>query len=84
MAMIYISGAFEVLLGLLALPDKTRKLAGWGMIALLGAVFPANLHMALHPEIFPDIPVWGLWARLPFQGVLIFWVWKVTRGARKI
>ena len=74
--MIYISGAFEILLGLLVIPQKTRKLAGWGLIALLIAVFPANLHLALHPDIFPAIPVWADWARLPLQGIFIFWVYK--------
>lgn len=75
LVMIYVSGFFEILLGALVLPLKTRHIAGWGLIVLLAAVFPANIHMALHPEIFPDIPQWMLWARLPFQGVFIFWVW---------
>ena len=74
--MIYISGVFEILLGLLVIPQKTRKLAGWGLIALLIAVFPANIHLALHPEIFPNIPIWVDWARLPLQGVFVFWVYK--------
>lgn len=78
LALIYVSGFFEILFGALVLPLKTRKLAGWGLVALLIAVFPANIHMVLHPEIFPSIPVWVGWARLPFQGVFIFWVWKVT------
>ena len=78
--MIYISGVFEILLGLLVLPPKTRKLAGWGLSALLVAVFPANLHLALHPEIFPNIPAWMDWARLPLQGLFIFWVYQATLG----
>lgn len=76
--MIYVSGILEILFGVLVLFLKTRKLAGWGLIALLIAVFPANIHLAQHPEIFPSIPAWAAWARLPFQGVFIFWVWKVT------
>ncbi len=79
LAMVYISGAAEILLGLLVLPSKTRSLARWGLIALLIAVFPANLHMALHPESFPNFPVWILWARLPLQGILIWWVYRTTR-----
>ncbi len=82
LAMIYISGVFEVLLGLMTLPERTRKLAGWGLIALLIAVFPANIHIALHPEIFPKVQPWVSWARLPFQGVFIFWVWKTTLTGR--
>ena len=76
--MIYISGVFEILLGLLVIPPKTRKLAGWGLIALLVAVFPANIHLALHPEIFPNVPAWADWARLPLQGLFMFWVYKAA------
>lgn len=76
-AMVSLSGVLEILLGLLVLPARTRKPAGWGLILLLLAVFPANIHLALHPEILPNIPVWAFWARLPLQGVFIFWVWKI-------
>ncbi len=71
---VLLSGFFEILLGLMALFEKTRCLAGWGLIALLLAVFPANLQMALHPELFSTVPPPVLWLRLPFQGILIFWV----------
>jgi len=83
LALIYVSGFLEILFGALVLPLKTRKFAGWGLIMLLIAVFPANIHLALHPEIFPSVPAWVDWARLPFQGVFIFWVWKVTKKAYK-
>ena len=78
LAAIYVSGVFEILFGALVLPGKTRKLAGWGLIAVLAAVFPANIYVALHPEIFSGIPAWGTWARLPFQAVFMFWVWKAA------
>jgi uncharacterized membrane protein len=54
-----------------------RYAAGWGLLALLMAVFPANIYMAQHPEQFQTAP-WILWARLPFQGVFIGWVWFVA------
>ena len=57
----------------------TRRFAGWGLIALLVAVFPANLHMALHPDQYPDIPPAALWGRLPIQAVLIAWAYWFTR-----
>lgn len=76
-AAVYVSGLFEVLLGLLVIPVKTRRLAGWGLIVLLLAVFPANIHMALHPELFPRIPVWMLYLRLPVQFMLMIWVKNV-------
>lgn len=76
--MIYLSGVIEIILGILVLPRKTRRLAGWGMIALLIAVFPANIHIALHPEAFPPVPGWMLWVRLPFQLLFGLWVWKAA------
>ncbi len=78
LTMIYVSGFLEILFGAMLLLIQTQRLAGWGLIALLTAVFPANIHMALHPEIVPNIPAWVGWARLPLQAVLIFWVWKAT------
>lgn len=77
-ALVAVSGVIEVALGLLLLPARTRRLAGLGIIALLVAVFPANLHMALHPSDFADIPRWGLYLRLPIQALLIAWAWWTT------
>lgn len=79
LVVVLVSGAAEMFLGLLVLFRKTQRLAAWGLIALLIAVFPANLHMALHPELFPDVPLWGLYARLPLQGVLILWAFWYSR-----
>ena len=78
-AMVAISGVAEVVLGLLALYPRTRSLAGWGMIALLIAVFPANLYMYQNPTLFPNVPPMTLLIRLPMQGVLMAWAWWVTR-----
>jgi uncharacterized membrane protein len=73
--LVYISGVFEILGGLGLLMAKTRRLAGIGLIALLLAVFPANINMALNGQQFANIPVILLWLRLPLQFVLIGWVW---------
>ena len=64
---VYISGLFEILGGLGLLVARTRVWAGWGLIALLVAVYPANIHMAMNPELFPDQTVTALYARLPFR-----------------
>ena len=78
LALVYVSGFFEVLGGVgLAVP-RLRRAAGWGLIALLVAVFPANVDMLMNADQFPAIPVWALVARLPLQGVLIAWVWWVA------
>ena len=78
-AMIAISGAAEIALGLLALYPRTRRFAGWGLIALLVAVFPANVYMYQNPSLFPNVPPITLLVRLPIQGVLIAWTWGVTQ-----
>jgi uncharacterized membrane protein len=77
-ALVAISGYAEVVLGALALIPRLRFLARWGLSALLIAVFPANLHMAVQAQRYPAIPRWLLWLRLPFQGLLIAWVWRST------
>jgi uncharacterized membrane protein len=80
--LIFLSGVAEVLCGLGVLFPPTRKLAAWGTIALLVAVFPANVHVAVN-----DVPLFGAtegagalnWVRLPLQLVLIAWAWWYTR-----
>ena len=76
--LVYISGAFEIAGGLGLLIPKTRIYAGYGLIALLIAVFPANINMALNSAQFQNIPTYLLWLRLPVQFVLIAWVWFVA------
>lgn len=71
-ALVLISGAAEIAGGLGLLFPQTRHLAAWGLIALLVAVFPANVNMAQAGTMGPP---WALWARLPLQAVLIWWVW---------
>ncbi|MED5253710.1 MAG: DoxX family protein, partial [Pseudomonadota bacterium] len=53
---VYISGFFEIVGGIGVLIPRFRKIAGWGLVALLIAVYPANIYMAISPEAFPDIP----------------------------
>jgi uncharacterized membrane protein len=78
--LVYLSGAAEILGGLGVLVPGLRVWAGWWLIALLLAVFPANVYMALEAEKFGIAPVW-LWLRLPLQFVLIAWVWWATQPA---
>jgi len=77
--LVYLSGFFEAALGILLLIPKCTVLAAWGLIALLIAVFPANIHMALNPVLYPAIPPSLLWLRLPLQGVFIAWAYWMTR-----
>jgi len=77
--LVYLSGVLEILEGVLVLVPRVRALAGWGLVALLLAIFPANIHMALSPELFPDITAFALYARLPFQAFFIAWAYWATR-----
>ena len=83
LALVYLSGLFEVLGGLGVLVPRFRKAAGWGLIALLVAVFPANLYMATASEQFTSqgVPLWILYARLPLQLGLIAWAYWVTQNS---
>jgi uncharacterized membrane protein len=81
-ALIAVSGACEVLGGIGILVPILRRAAGWGLVALLVAVFPANLHVALMGRMpgFSFSPM-TLWLRLPFQAALIAWVaWAAIAG----
>ena len=80
-ALIFLSGVAELGLGIAVLVPWLRHWAAWGIILLLIAIFPANIHIALH-----NVPVFGAqegagiwnWVRLPLQGVLILWAWWYT------
>lgn len=80
-ALVAISGAVEILCGLGLLVPGTRRWAAWCLVALLIAVFPANVNMALNHLPFGrhEVPTWALWARLPLQAVLVAWAWSFTR-----
>jgi uncharacterized membrane protein len=79
--LVYVSGVAEILGGLGLILPATRRLAAWGLIALLIAVFPANLNMAVNhlPLAGRPLPSWALWGRLPLQLVLIGWAAVFTR-----
>ena len=76
--LVFLSGVAEIALGLAILVPRLRPVAAWGIILLLIAVFPANIHIALN-----NVPLFGNpegagiwnWVRLPMQGVLALWAW---------
>lgn len=79
---VWISGAFEILGGLGLLLPKTRLLAGYGLIALTIAVTPANIHMAMNPDLFPDAKPALLYLRLVLQVFLLWLIWFSFSGRR--
>jgi uncharacterized membrane protein len=76
---VQVSGVAEVAGGLGVLLPSTRRLSGLGLVALLAAVFPANLYMARAPQRFGRIPGWALYARLPLQPLMMRWAWRATQ-----
>lgn len=79
LGLVYISGIAEILGGIGLLIPKTRRMATWGLLLLLVAVFPANLNMAVNEIYLDGMPrePWILWVRLPFQLVfaaVVYWV----------
>ena len=71
MVLVYVSGFFEVLFGILLMIPKTRFVAGWGLILLLIAVYPANIYLALTNGAAMDTTPIIAWGRLPFQFAFI-------------
>ena len=70
-AIVYISGITEIILGSLLIFPRTRFIAGWGLILLLLAVYPANIYVALTNGKAMDTTPMMAWGRLPFQFVFI-------------
>jgi uncharacterized membrane protein len=91
LALVYISGFFEIAGGIGLLIPKFRRWAGWGILALLIAVYPANIHMLVNDIYVGDMPRerWLLWARMPFQFVFAAWalwvanIWPARLAGRK-
>jgi uncharacterized membrane protein len=84
--LVLISGGFEILGGIGVLWARSRRAAAWGLVALLVAIFPANIYMAVGsirvengPAFLADPSPLALWLRLPVQGLLIAWAWWATR-----
>ncbi len=79
LALVWVSGVGEILGGIGALVPFARRYAGWGLMVLLVAIFPANLHVALQGRMpgFDFSPL-ILWLRLPGQVLLMGWVWWTT------
>jgi uncharacterized membrane protein len=82
--LVYLSGFLEVALGVVLLLPAFTRTAAWGLIALLIAVFPANIQMAANPELYSDISPLALWLRLPLQAVFVAWAYWYTRPAGRL
>jgi uncharacterized membrane protein len=87
LALVYLSGAIEIGLGILLSIPRTQRFAAWSLVALFIAVYPANIYMALHPGLeIVGKPAWlpqpseaAGFIRLPFQFALLYWAWLYTK-----
>lgn len=77
--LVYLSGIFEIVLGILLLIPKFTRFAAWGLIALLIAVFPANIYVAMNTENFAHINPMLIYLRTLLQFVLIIWAFWFTK-----
>ena len=83
-AVVYISGVFEILGALGLCIPALRRLAGWGLFALTLAVTPANIHMLLNSELYPDFPPAVLVLRLVIQVGLLWLIWWSTKPTKQL
>ena len=82
--LVIISGVFELLGAIGILLPQTRLFAAYGLLALVVAVYPANIYMAMHPERYPDIPELFLYIRLPFQFLFLWFIWWAVKPEREV
>ncbi len=75
LAVVYVSGVIEILAAAALLVPRTRRVAGATLFLLTIAVSPANIHMWLHPELFPDVSELLLSLRLVVQVALLACIW---------
>jgi uncharacterized membrane protein len=76
--LVFWSGVAEIVGGVAVISPATRRFARWWLLGVLAAVYPANVHMTLHPERYEQVPPLALWARLPLQFLCAGGVWRAT------
>lgn len=77
--LVAVSGAIEILFGLMLFSVYTRIFAAWGIIVLLIIIFPANIQMMLNYKNENNSLLWLTILRLPFQFLLIWWAYFFTK-----
>lgn len=80
LALVYLSGVAEVVLGLGVCVKPTQRVSAWLIVAMLVAFLPVHVHMLVNAEQFAGVPLWALWLRFPIQGLLIYWAYRYTRA----
>lgn len=73
-----VSGAAEIILGVLLCIPQLSSFAAWGIILLLIIIFPANVYMYINDEAALGLPKWVRLLRLPIQLLLMYWAYLYT------
>jgi uncharacterized membrane protein len=83
--LVAVSGICEIMGGVGVLLPATRRAAGWGLIVLLVAVFPANVQMLRLGYLNHSSELWkaALWFRLPLQILLLWWTWRAAARPKR-
>lgn len=77
-SMVIVSGAAEMVLGLMLLNPDTQSYAAWGIIAMLIVFFTVHIYMLQNEKAAMKMPKWALILRIPLQFGLIYWAWMYT------
>lgn len=82
--LVILSGITEVIAGAMLFYRPVIKLGAWGIVAMLVIFLTVHVHMIVHAELYPDVPLWGLWLRFILQFLFIAWAWWYTRPDKPI
>lgn len=80
--LVYLSGICEMISGVLLILKKTRRIGAWLLIALLIAIYPANIQMAIDYGHTGNPDLWIALVRLPIQFILIWLAWIYTKRVK--
>lgn len=78
---VYVSGVFEIVLGIGVCVEHTRRASAWFIVAMLATFLIVHGDMIVHAERFPDLTPAALWVRVVLQAPLMYWAWRYTRPA---
>lgn len=82
--LIYISGVIEIVLGILLLPQQTRKSSAWLIILMLVVFFSFHIQMIVDAYPKQGLSYWIAVIRFPLQFVLIYWAYRVSALSYKL
>ena len=83
LVLVYLSGLAEIVCGTFLIPKKTRRIGAWLTIALLIAIFPANVQMSIDSYSIGGLMFYVSVFRLPLQFLMVWWVYNITHSLNR-